>query len=274
MTSFLSNLPRSNQKKIFRRSLLMALVQNLLLKNNNEWSIPNYVTTSMKKCKHLTSFWASRENNFHNLFLSKVIQKLEGRSLISSLNLSRGSIAKSLKVMSIFSSWTWKIQFLLKRAQANLHWRNHQWKKIGKIFRQLRRCKTLNSQAQSKVTHWNCLISALAQWKALSRWILKKKTGKASRENKKKRLKMMKIWEWNHQRKMERKLILNTSKWHQFKILQPTMTLVAAAAATHLWNHAQSHHWREWRHLSNRKTWKIRKISKLLTRSHQRGSLL
>ena len=51
------------------------------------------------------------------------------------------------------------------------------------------------------------------------------------------------------------------------------MTQVAAVAATRHWSHAQSHLLREWRHLSSRRTSKIKKILKLLTKSHQRGNL-
>ena len=51
------------------------------------------------------------------------------------------------------------------------------------------------------------------------------------------------------------------------------MTQPAAVAATRHWSHAQSHLLREWRHWSRRRTSKIKKILKLLTKSHQRGSL-
>jgi len=46
--------------------------------------------------------------------------------------------------------------------------------------------------------------------------------------------------------------------------------MMAKTQATHLWNHVQSHHWREWRAWSNKRTWRIKKILKPHTRNHQR----
>ena len=209
-TSFLLNWLRSNPKKMCRKNLMMAPLRNLHPKNNNDKNIPSYVTQSMKKWKCLMNSWASRESNFLKLFLSKIIQKLDVKYLISFLSLSRENTVRLLSVLNIFSSWTWKIWFLQLRAHVNHHLRNHQWKKIWKTFLQW---KILNSQAQWKETPWNCQPSASAQRKALSKWTPKKKTVRANRENRRRRLRMKKTRTiWNHQRKMERKLILSTCK--------------------------------------------------------------